>query len=151
MKLPQFNPRAKTLIAAMAMSLALAACDKASDSRSAGQKLDAAVAKTERAAAGVKAEARTAGQEIKKGAANIVQKVDQLTNDATITASVKVRLAEEESLNALKIEVNTSAGTVMLSGSAPTEAAKALASAIAKSVDGVTAVENQLAVAPAKS
>ena len=89
MTLEPFNKFAATLVAAAAMALSLAGCDNAGDSRSAGQKLDAAVAKTEKAAAGLKSEAKTAGEEIKHGASNLVEKVDRLTIDARIIPDAK--------------------------------------------------------------
>ena len=126
--------RAAALVAAM-LALTLAACGNKSDERTAGQKLDSAVAKTGQAANEAGAKTAAAG-----GA--IADKID----DASITASVNAGLAKDSELSAIKIDVYTKGGTVMLNGPAPTAAAKARAEDIAKSVSGVKSVENKLEV-----
>jgi osmotically-inducible protein OsmY len=67
-------------------------------------------------------------------------------DDAAITASVAAGLAKDPDLSAIKIDVDTKAGAVSLKGPAPTAAAKARAEEIAKGVQGVTSVNNQLEV-----
>lgn len=134
------------LTALLFFVLALAACNDSNDSRTAGQKLDSAIAKTERTAEGFKGEARTAGQEVRQAASELGQKIEATTSDARITASVKLALGKDDQLNALKIDVDTNAGRVSLKGSAPTLAAKERATTIAKSVEGVLTVDNELVV-----
>ena len=125
----------------------LAACDRgANDSRTAGQKLDSAVAQTEKTLEGLKGEARTAGQELKQAASTLSEKIDRSAGDAGITARVKTALAKDDELNALKIDVDTAAGRVSLGGTAPTTAAKQRATTIAQAVEGVVAVDNRLVV-----
>ena len=133
------------LLVAPALAL-LAGCDNATDSRTAGQKLDAAVAKTEKTIDGLKAEAKSAGQEAKASASKISEKVDAAAHDAAITAKVKTEIARDASLNALKINVDTTAGRVELKGSASDLAARERAAAIAKGVEDVVSVDNQLVV-----
>ncbi|MBT2326518.1 BON domain-containing protein [Variovorax paradoxus] len=67
-------------------------------------------------------------------------------DDATITAAVSAGLAKDPDLSAIKIDVDTKGGTVMLKGPAPTAAAKSRAEQIAKNVKGVSSVDNQLEV-----
>lgn len=135
-------------------ALTLAGCDK-SDNRTAGEKLDSAVAKTERAAdtaaaktgeavkdAKAKLESSSTTAEVKDAAKNAGAAVD----DAVITASVSAGLAKDPDLSAIKINVDTKGGAVSLKGPAPTAAAKARAEEIAKGVQGVTSVDNQLEV-----
>ena len=55
-------------------------------------------------------------------------------------------LAKDSELCAIKFDVDTKGGTVMLNGPVPTAAAKARAEEIAKSVKGVNSVENKLVV-----
>lgn len=126
--------QAAALVAGM-LALTLAACGNKTDERTAGQKLDAAVAKTGQAADDAQAKTAQAG-----GA--IADKID----DAAITASVNAGLAKDSELSAIKIDVDTKGGMVMLNGPAPTVAAKARAEEIAKSVSGVKSVENKLEV-----
>ena len=67
-------------------------------------------------------------------------------DDATITAQIAAGLAKDAELSALKINVDTKAGAVTLSGPAASLAAKERASSIAKAVPGVRDVNNQLTV-----
>jgi len=67
-------------------------------------------------------------------------------DDAAITASVTAGLAKDAELSAKQISVVTRAGSVKLTGPAPSAEAKARASDIAKSVSGVASVDNQLEV-----
>ncbi|MFM9926556.1 BON domain-containing protein [Variovorax sp. H27-G14] len=146
-------------------ALTLAACDK-SDSRTAGEKLDSAVAKTEQAAetaaaktgeavkeAKAKVDASGTTAELKDGMANVKEAAKEVgsavsakVDDAAITASVSAGLAKDPDLSAIKINVDTKAGAVSLKGPAPTAAAKARAEEIAKGVQGVMSVDNQLEV-----
>ncbi|QRY34596.1 BON domain-containing protein [Variovorax sp. PDNC026] len=146
-------------------ALTLAACDK-SDNRTAGEKLDSAVAKTEQAAdtaaaktgeavreAKAKVDASGTTAEVKQGMSNVTEAakeagaaVSAKVDDAAITASVSAGLAKDPDLSAIKINVDTKAGAVSLKGPAPTAAAKARAEEIAKGVQGVTSVDNQLEV-----
>jgi len=117
-----------TLVASLAAALSLAACNKAPDDRTSGQKMDSAVASAEQKAGDMKSD------------------VKEAVNDATITASVNAELAKDPSLSALRINVDTSNGQVLLKGKAPDAAAKDRATQLAQSVKGVNGVDNQLAV-----
>jgi hyperosmotically inducible protein len=146
-------------------ALTLTACDK-SDNRSAGEKLDSAVAKTERAAetaaaktgeavkeakskfdeSGTTAEIKGGMADVKESAKDAGASVSATVGDAAITASVSAGLTKDPDLSAIKINVDTKGGAVSLKGPAPTAAAKARAEEIAKGVQGVTSVDNQLEV-----
>lgn len=67
-------------------------------------------------------------------------------DDAAITLSVNKALARDPELSASRIEVETQRGVVHLKGPAPNAAAKARASELAGSVQGVTTVDNGLEV-----
>ena len=125
--------RAAALIAGL-LALTLTACNK-NDNRTAGEKVDTGVAKTGQMASDAKAKTE-------QGAATMGEKID----DAQITASVSAGLAKDSELSAIKIDVDTKGGKVMLNGPAPTAAAKARAEEIARSVKGVSTVENKLEV-----
>lgn len=116
------------LVTAALAGVALTGCNKPDDGRTAGQKLDSVIAKTESKAADAKAE------------------VKQDVNDATITASVNAELAKDSELSALRINVDTNHGNVSLRGSAPDAAARDRATQLASAVQGVTNVDNQLVV-----
>lgn len=157
-------PRFAGLIVAVAAAASIAACDRSGDSRTAGQKVDATIAKVEQQAAEIKADvreaardAKQAGAEVAQGASNKVSEAKQATvnvaeaaadkvKDAVITSKIKSRLGSEPSLSGLVITVETQNGRVALRGSAPDRAAADRAASIARTVDGVSSIDNQLAV-----
>jgi len=67
-------------------------------------------------------------------------------DDTAITASVKTRMLDDSRVAGTSITVETLNGTVMLSGFAKSEAEKAAAESIARKVDGVKAVKNEITV-----
>ena len=75
------------------------------------------------------------------------RRVGQQVDDASITAAVKAKLAAEQGTSTLTgINVDTSGGTVRLSGTVDSEAMKLRAAALAQQVDGVSRVVNNLQV-----
>lgn len=135
----------------------LAACGKKDDGQTVGQKLDSAVASTEKAAAEAKAKAESsmakagetmkdATQKAEAAGGKTVGSVMGTADDLAITASVSAGFAKDADLSAIKIDVDTKNGNVTLTGPAPTAAARDKASTIAKSIKGVNAVDNQLVV-----
>lgn len=146
-----------TLLTAAAAVVALTACSKADDERTAGQQLDAAIAKTEQTANEVKAEVKSEAEQAKQAAeratdqmaAKATQAADQVgeaVSDAAVTASINAELAKDPGLSALKIDVDTNNGKVLLSGKAPDMAAKDRATRLASAVKGVTSVDNRLEI-----
>ena len=79
---------------------------------------------------------------------NAIAKTADATKDAAVTAAIKTELARDPGLSALSINVDTTAGRVMLKGKAPDSAAVERATAIARRTDGVVSVDNQLTVEP---
>lgn len=67
-------------------------------------------------------------------------------DDALITAKVKAALAKDPGASALAISVETTKGTVQLSGSVDSADEKMKAESIARGVEGVQTVENKLTV-----
>jgi hyperosmotically inducible protein len=67
-------------------------------------------------------------------------------DDTAITATVKTRMLENEDVAGTSITVETLNGTVMLSGFAKSEQEKATAASIARKVDGVKSVKNEITV-----
>lgn len=70
--------------------------------------------------------------------------------DTMITSKVKAELAAHESVSGVRAHVETSKGVVTLVGNARSNAEKELAERYARDVDGVTEVDNQIAVAGEK-
>ena len=171
----QPTQRMVSFLAISALALGLAACGKKDEEQTVGQKLDAAVAKTEQAAADAQRKAEqvaedaqrkteqameTTSAKVEDGAAKAeaalkdagdaakeaAGKALGVADDAAITAQVAAGLAKDPELSALKINVDTKGGVVTLSGPAPTAQAKERATGIAKGVKGVGGVNNQLNV-----
>lgn len=69
-------------------------------------------------------------------------------DDATITTRVKSRFVENTDVDASSISVETLKGTVMLSGFAKSMREKTTAEEIARTVNGVKAVKNEIAIRP---
>jgi hyperosmotically inducible protein len=67
-------------------------------------------------------------------------------DDATITASVKSKLAGEKPATLTKVDVDTNKGTVYLTGNVENSAIKARATELARQVSGVREVINNLKV-----
>jgi hypothetical protein len=67
-------------------------------------------------------------------------------SDATITAGVKARLAREKAATLVKVNVDTNQGVVELNGSVDSEQTKQRATEVARRVDGVRKVVNNLKV-----
>ena len=148
---------ARLALCAIAVLPLLAACDNSDPSKTVGQKLDSAVAKTELAAAQVKdatkatvanasAALREGADQAQTAASKAADSVAFSSEDASITASVAAGLIKDPDLSALKIDVDTKKGVVSLYGPAPSEAARVRATAIAKAVKGVSDVDNKLTV-----
>ncbi|MBE0547913.1 MAG: BON domain-containing protein [Rubrivivax sp.] len=76
------------------------------------------------------------------------QSVGAYVDDTVITTQIKSRMAENKEVAASSISVETLNGTVMLSGFAKNATEKATAEKIARDVNGVKAVKNEIAVRP---
>ena len=75
------------------------------------------------------------------------QKNNQLAGDAALTSKVHTALANNVGLNTLRsINVDSDKGVVTLKGRVDSEDTKQRAEAVAKKVNGVTAVKNELQV-----
>src|ERR1044071_6403548 len=67
-------------------------------------------------------------------------------DDSVITAKVKAALVDNDSTKARQIDVETFRGTVQLNGFVDSADAKAAATRVARSVNGVQKVDNNLSV-----
>ena len=86
----------------------------------------------------------TSGCAVTRGQETVGAYVD----DAAITTAVKARFVDNKDVDALSIKVETLNGTVMLSGFAKNTTEKNAAEVVARKVDGVKAVKNEIAVRP---
>ena len=143
------NPRSLALtplLASLIATVALVACNRAEEPRTAGQVLDQTVTQVENKAKEIGADMRAGSEKAADAVAVAGTKTADAVRDAAITVEVKAMLAKDPGLSALRIDVDTTAGRVALRGTAPTAAARERASQLAKAVTGVTGVNNELSV-----
>jgi len=86
----------------------------------------------------------TAGCAVSRGQETSGQYVD----DSVITAGVKTKMLNDPRVAGTSITVETMKGTVMLSGFAKSQAEKDAAASVAKTVEGVKSVKNEITVRP---
>lgn len=86
----------------------------------------------------------TAGCAVTRGQETVGAYVD----DATITTQIKSRFVGNKEVDAASIKVETLNGTVMLSGFAKNTTERSTAETIARGVNGVKSVRNEIAVRP---
>jgi len=143
----RFRPlQMATVVAAVLAAAALAACDRGDEPRTAGQKVDSAVASAKQKLKNARDDIAQGTADAQRDMKDMAQDAKDAVSDATITASVNAKLAGDKELSALRINVDTVDGRVALRGMAPNAAARDRATQIASSVDGVRSVENQLVV-----
>ena len=90
-----------------------------------------------------KTDNQAADRSISSAASQSTAKVGQALDDTAITTKVKTELLAEKDVNGTSISVDTKNGQVTLTGTVP-PAQIARAEAIARKVDGVREVVNQL-------
>jgi len=81
---------------------------------------------------------------------NASRTLSEKIDDTSITAQVKYALLTHRSTSALKTEVDTHNGVVMIRGKAGSDAEKDLVSKLARGVRGVTSVTNEMTVQAAE-
>lgn len=114
-----------------------ASCVKCHQTASAAAKADAK-APVQTAAASKSAEAKSAASVSKK------ESTGEYVDDAVITTKVKAAVLKEPSLKSAEINVETLKGTVQLSGFVRSRADINKAVEIAKGIDGVKSVKNDM-------
>lgn len=77
-------------------------------------------------------------------AADATRTAGQVVDDAAVTSKIKAELLKDPATKALDINVETRNGIVQLNGFVDSAAARSRADAIAKSVTGVSEVQNNL-------
>lgn len=131
------RPGASAALGAALLTAMLASgCDR-DDPRSLGERLDDAVG-----------ESREQARQTQREAGTAMDQASSTLDDAAITARINAALAGDPQLSALGINVDTRQGQVSLNGTAPDEASRERATALARAVEGVQSVDNRLQVAP---
>ena len=74
--------------------------------------------------------------------------VGEYVDDTTVTTRVKAKLAEDPTVSAMSISVETLKGTVQLSGFAKSAAERNMAGDLARNTSGVKAVKNDIVIRP---
>jgi hyperosmotically inducible periplasmic protein len=97
--------------------------------------------------------AREAGEKAKEKSGEAADKVREAgenagdaASDAALTTKVKTKFLADTGVSGLKIDVDSKAGVVTLTGTVPTAAEKRRAMEIAKTTDGVKSVVDRLKV-----
>jgi len=82
------------------------------------------------------------------GSANAVGKVDEKSpiNDSWLTAKTKIALFADPRVKGSEISIATTQGTMVIRGKVDSDAAKQAAEGIAKGIEGVKTVQNDLQV-----
>jgi hyperosmotically inducible protein len=98
--------------------------------------------------------AETAGQNLDQAAqaagevvGGAAEQVGRAISDTAITAKIKAAILAEPGLKVMQIDVETTNGVVMLTGTVDSRSDRDKAGLIAAGTDGVKDVENQLTVA----
>jgi len=74
---------------------------------------------------------------------------ERQVDDAMLTAKIKARMTADGRISPSRVGVDTLNGDVMLRGETPTQEEKDAAAEVARSVEGVRSVSNQIIVNPA--
>lgn len=92
------------------------------------------------------AKARETGARIGETVATGAARAEQALTQGSLTAKIKAKMALDETVKALTIDVDTRDGVVTLSGSVNSPAEHARALQLARETEGVTSVVDRLVV-----
>jgi hyperosmotically inducible protein len=90
--------------------------------------------------------AREVGAKVGEKTAEAAGQARQALNEGTLTAKIKAKMALDDSVKALDIDVDTVGATVTLSGVVATDGQRQRALQLARETDGVKQVVDQLKV-----
>ena len=138
-------------IAVIAAGVTAAVVANYYDGRTLGSRVDATIGAAESKVAQGVDDLRSAASGAAQSTAEAADRVATAMGDTAITAAVKTALAADPSLSAVKIDVSTTQGTVLLEGPAPDTKSRQRAEVLALAPDGVVRVDNRLAVRGAKT
>ena len=92
------------------------------------------------------AKARETGARIGETVATGAARAEQVLTEGSLTAKIKAKMALDETVKALTIDIDTSGSVVTLSGSVNSAAEHAKALQLARETEGVTSVVDRLVV-----
>jgi hypothetical protein len=92
--------------------------------------------------------ARQAGAAIGEKVASGAAQAEQAISEGSLTAKIKAKMALDDTVRALSIDVDTNGSVVTLTGTVHSEAERAKAVLLARETEGITAVNDRLAVSP---
>lgn len=92
------------------------------------------------------AKARETGAKIGETVATGAARVEQALTDGSLTAKIKAKMALDDTVKALAIDIDTTGSVVTLSGSVNSATAHARALQLARETEGVTSVIDRLVV-----
>jgi hyperosmotically inducible protein len=92
------------------------------------------------------AKARQTGATIGEKVATGAAEAEQALSEGAVTAKIKSKMALDDTVKALSIDIDTKGTVVTLSGSVRSEAERAKAVQLARETAGVTAVNDRLVV-----
>lgn len=90
--------------------------------------------------------ARETGAKVGETVAEGANKAQRAMADASLTTKIKAKMALDDTIEALEIDVDTNGSTVTLTGTVDTEAQRQRALQLARETDGVTSVVDNLKV-----
>src|SRR5215467_2462784 len=102
--------------------------------------------KVEQKAEDAKDKVKSTGEEAKDKTKSMAQDAKQGMSDSWITSKTKIALFSDDRVKGRQVHVETKGGTVMLRGKVDDAEAKTAAGEIAKGIDGVKSVKNELQV-----
>ena len=90
----------------------------------------------------VRATGAAIGETVATGAA----RAEQVVTEGSLTAKIKAKMALDDTVKALNVDVDTQGGVVTLSGSVNSQAEREKALQLARETEGVTSVVDRLVV-----
>lgn len=135
-----------SVVAVSTMLLITAGCDRKESDTTAGEKVDNAVGTANNDLNNAANTTANTVDNAADSASNTAANAGQAIEDTAITTAVKGKYILDPDLKAHDINVDTINGVVTLTGAAPSQAAVEKATTVARTVDGVKDVQNQLTV-----
>jgi len=90
--------------------------------------------------------ARAAGASVGEKVAQGANEVERVASDAALTGKIKSKMALDDSIDALEIDVDTTKGVVTLHGSVDSEQHRERAVRLARETEGVVSVVDRLVI-----
>lgn len=92
--------------------------------------------------------ARETGAAIGEKIATGAEQAERAISESSMTAKIKAKMALDDTVRALSIDVDTNGSIVTLTGTVHSEGERAKAVQLARETDGITGVNDRLVVGP---